>query len=101
MNCTECTLTELPVRAAIGCCTHCGAGVCPDHAVIQPVARQPVGLVVPAPARRRLTCVVCTPLRKSKTHSRRPTARKHDEPATPAAGSVRSRAVAAVMGSGR
>ena len=100
MNCTECTLTELPVRAAIGCCTHCGAGVCPDHAVIHPVPRQPVGLVVAAPGRRRLTCVVCTPSRMSETVSRRDTARNHGELATTAEGIAGSPSVTLVMGTG-
>jgi hypothetical protein len=99
MNCTECTLAEPPVRAAIGCCTHCGAGVCPDHAVIRPVPRQPVGLIVPAPGRRRLTCVVCTPSRK--TVSRRDTTQNYDEPATPVAGTVHLHAVTAVLGTSR
>jgi len=61
MNCLDCA-TMIPMaamdRAAIGCCTYCGAGICLDHArFILPYGR-PVG-VVPAQGARRVLCTSC------------------------------------------
>ena len=60
MNCIECSLNALPVQPAIGCCIHCGAGICVEHGVIELVEAQPIGLTLSTPRRRRLTCGLCS-----------------------------------------
>lgn len=60
MNCIECSLNALPVQPAIGYCTHCGAGICVEHVVVEVVNAQPMGMRVSTPRRRRLTCGLCS-----------------------------------------
>lgn len=63
MNCLECATriarTSL-AQPAIGCCAHCGAGICLDHARYIPLAQPPVG-VIPRllNGSRRVVCTTC------------------------------------------
>jgi len=60
VNCTDCAITALNVEPAIGICVHCGGGICLEHAHISAIRPHSVGLMLPIPGRRRLTCVVCS-----------------------------------------
>jgi hypothetical protein len=57
----DCVLTGSTAAATIGCCTHCGAGVCLGHARVETIAPQPIGVLPVTTARRALSCTVCTP----------------------------------------
>jgi len=62
MNCLECTAmmrAAYTVRGAIGCCVHCGAGICLDHARILARPAQPVGVVPRSRGARRVMCATC------------------------------------------
>jgi hypothetical protein len=64
VNCMECALAEpLSPEVAIGCCTHCGAGVCLQHAHVAMIRPQVHGVVPHLVGGRRLTCTVCAPMR--------------------------------------
>ncbi|MDT7650362.1 MAG: hypothetical protein QOI36_1768 [Pseudonocardiales bacterium] len=77
MNCLECVLSADPIeRSAIGFCGYCSASICLEHAAITPIQPQPVGVVLaPTPGGRQLTCVVCTPRRRSAESRRHRPAR--------------------------
>ncbi|WP_079001362.1 DUF2180 family protein [Streptomyces sp. AS58] len=62
MNCYECVVGAGPVRAAVGICRECGAGLCTEHLRIETVEmHRPAGMgksTSDLPA-RRMVCPVC------------------------------------------
>jgi hypothetical protein len=61
VNCVECVMATAQPAPAIGCCVHCGSGVCVDHVRITPVRAHPIGVLPAAVGRRRLSCLSCVP----------------------------------------
>lgn len=63
MICLECATKiarSAMAQPAVGCCTHCGAAVCLDHARYIPVASPPPGVIPQLlNGRRRVVCTTC------------------------------------------
>ena len=61
MHCLDCAMHALD-RDAIAICTHCGAGVCLDHAVVAPHGSPAAPSCSPRPVdppARRILCLSC------------------------------------------